>query len=117
MPPQEKDAIVLINLTQKQPKIRGLELSTIRSHNAFVHSSRRDKPRQRPKSVGENSVQVVAKRSQVDHPGLGLLFHNANSRGLRLPSGSIRSDPFDSFPVRANEQVFQAIDHCRRNVV
>ena len=105
MPPQE-NAIVLINLTPKQPKIRGLELSTIRSHNAIAHRSKRGRPRQRPKSVDEDLAQVVARRSQADHPGLH-----------RLPSESIRSDPFDSYPVHTNELFSQAIDHCKRNLV
>jgi hypothetical protein len=115
MAPPANNPIVLINLTPNQPKLTGLELSTIRSHNAHRHSARRDKARSQPQSIDEEPARRVAARQSHDLALQLFTVENGYHLGPRVSNESIRSDPFDCFPVRSNEKITLAIDHCKHH--
>lgn len=110
-----KNSFVLINLTPNQPKITGWELSAIRSHNAYRHSSKRVNLRSRG-LIDEDSI--VGRKRRANGHSHGHPFDTTDDVNLNLSETprlvgdeTFRSDPFDSYPVPANEAIAMAIDH------
>jgi hypothetical protein len=112
MAPRAKNKVLFINVTPNRPKLNGLDLSTIRSHNAYRNQDRRGLAKKQRIPLAEGHPDQADGESREEQVLLTLRNVLLSKIGPAVPSDSLRSDPFDSLPFPATEVVYTSIDHC-----
>ena len=114
MSASRKAPIVFIHTTSTHRKLTSLDLSAIRTHTARrQHRRSRGARAQLPQR--DQTVLCQVKRTDAqDDAAFGPTGKNDLLFGLdtRIRSDTIRSDPFDSFPIPANDAISLAVDYC-----